>query len=404
MKITLRFIIFILLFLVNPICNATVDFILGAGSTPPDRDGFAHFAYPGTNNLVFYRPTQLGPTGVQLRWPNQDTQGDASVYCTAHPSSTGGPITIRNKMVDSGLIFGGHKLFKTSVTGLYYTLKISTIWTAYNTQSDIYEIYIGDSPTQTFHFRFTDSDLQRTCEGLNRRGTPSFFKMGGIFQDFTVEFYTDATFNPTASQKITLLSSDNYIYSFKAENAGATVQGYSGPVYIDFNLASVTLSLPTCFSSVITGTSVQGSTVALGRYTVGQIKSGATPVPFQIALQNCIRVRNIETKMTSEKIGQQNKQLIANTLQGSDAAQGVGVLIEGLKNSVNEKMVLEPNVGTSIYKAYEDEEDSSGGIYPGKGQGTTQPLEFQATLQQDGNAAIKAGDFEATGRFQITYP
>lgn len=100
----------------------------------------------------------------------------------------------------------------------------------------------------------------------------------------------------------------------------------------------------------------------------------------------------------------QNKKLITNTLTGANAAEGVGVLIEGLKNRVSEKMVLEPNVGTSVYKAYEDEIDASGGIYPGKGQGTTQVLEFQATLQQDGNAAIKGGAFEATSRFQITYP
>lgn len=407
MKTPLRLIIFTFLFFAPPICNATIDIIVGVGgdgNDPPERDGHVSFQYPGVNNLVFYHPTQLGSTGVQLRWPNQDTASNGSVYCTSHPTSTGGPITIRNKMVDSGLIFGGHKLFKTSVPGLYYTLKISKIWTAWSTVSDVSEIFIGDSPTEVFHFRISDADLRSTCNKLNDRRHPEFFKIGGVVQDFTVEFYTDATFNPATSQRITLLSNDNYLYSFRAENSGSTVLGYSGNIFFDFNLSNVTLSLPTCYSSVVTGKTVQGSTIALGSYTIDQVKNGATPVPFQIALQNCVRVRNIETKMTSTTIGQQNKKLIANTLQGNGVAQGVGVLIEGLKNSVNEKMVLEPNVGTSIYKAYESESDTTGGIYPGKGQGTTQPLEFQATLQQDGNAAIKAGDFEATGSFQITYP
>lgn len=88
---------------------------------------------------------------------------------------------------------------------------------------------------------------------------------------------------------------------------------------------------------MITGKTVNGTTVELGSYTTGQIKNGATPVPFQIALQNCIRVQNIETKMSSGNIGVQNKKLITNTLTGSNAAEGVGVLIEGLKNRVSEK-------------------------------------------------------------------
>lgn len=44
------------------------------------------------------------------------------------------------------------------------------------------------------------------------------------------------------------------------------------------------------------------------------------------------------------------------------------------------------------------------GIYPDKGNGTSQPLHFQATLKQDGNIAIEPGDFKATSTFQVTYP
>ena len=35
-------------------------------------------------NLVFYKPTQLGPTGVKLRWEQLDTaSGGGFLYCNA---------------------------------------------------------------------------------------------------------------------------------------------------------------------------------------------------------------------------------------------------------------------------------------------------------------------------------
>ncbi|HDX3229278.1 TPA: fimbrial protein, partial [Escherichia coli] len=127
-------------------------------------------------------------------------------------------------------------------------------------------------------------------------------------------------------------------------------------------------------------------------------------IPFDITLQNCIRVRNIETKLISGKVGTENKQLLGNTLTATSAAKGVGVLIEGLANKKSAQMVLKPNDSTSVYKDYEEETDSSDGVYPDKGNGTSQPLHFQATLKQDGNIAIEPGDFKATSTFQVTYP
>ncbi|MCN3371105.1 fimbrial-like adhesin, partial [Escherichia coli] len=56
------------------------------------------------------------------------------------------------------------------------------------------------------------------------------------------------------------------------------------------------------------------------------------------------------------------------------------------------------------HQDYETEDDTTGGIYPDKGNGTSQPLHFQATLKQDGNIAIEPGDFKATSTFQVTYP
>ncbi len=42
--------------------------------------------------------------------------------------------------------------------------------------------------------------------------------------------------------------------------------------------------------------------------------------------------------------------------------------------------------------------------FPNQGNGTSQPLHFQATLKQDGNIAIEPGEFKATSTFQVTYP
>ena len=343
--------------------------------TGPNGDVTVKFRYGSvTNNLVFYKPTQLGPTGVSLKWAQLDSaSGGGFLYCNRSGSTSGGPMHIENKMVDSGKSYGGHKLFKTSVPGLYYTLAISNIWSTY-TYTDINPsgMYIGDSTSQSFNWRGeSEQTLYWSCNNANTKN--KYWAVGGVMQTLTIEFYTDI---------------NDYSYFLK----------------IDFDLTDIVLTNPTCFTAALSGSSVSGSTVKMGDYTPAQIKNGATAVPFDITLQNCIRVRNIETKLKSNKVGSVSKELLANTLTGNDAAKGVGVLIEGLKNTKSAQMVLKPNDATSIYKDYETEDDTTGGIYPDKGNGTSQPLHFQATLKQDGNIAIEPGDFKATSTFQVTYP
>lgn len=105
-----------------------------------------------TNNLVFYKPTQLGPTGVKLRWEQLDTaSGGGFLYCNASDrANPDGLMDIENAMADSGKTYGGHKLFKTSVPGLYYTLFIAKLWSAYSTKTTISDsgLYIGDTTPQ----------------------------------------------------------------------------------------------------------------------------------------------------------------------------------------------------------------------------------------------------------------
>ena len=360
----------------------------------------------GTNNLVFYKPTQLGPTGVSLKWEQLDSaSGGGFLYCNRSGTSSGTPMSIKHKMVDSGKSYGGHKLLKTSVPGLYYTLAISNIWSAY-TFTDINPsgIYIGDATEHFFHWHAeSEQVLYWSCDNANNKN--KYWAVGGVVQTLTIEFYTDTDFNPTTNQRVTLLRTDNYLYSFKGEGVGIGINEHSHYLKIDFDLTDIVLTNPTCFTAALSGPSVSGSTVKMGDYSPAQIRNGATAVPFDITLQNCIRVRNIETKLKSNKVGSVSKELLANTLTGNDAAKGVGVLIEGLKNTKSAQMVLKPNDATSIYKDYETENDTTGGIFPDNGNaGTSQPLHFQATLKQDGNIAIEPGDFKATSTFQVTYP
>ena len=375
--------------------------------TGPNGDVTVKFRYgSGTNNLVFYKPTQLGPTGVSLKWEQLDSaSGGGFLYCNRSGTSSGTPMSIKHKMVDSGKSYGGHKLLKTSVPGLYYTLAISNIWSAY-TFTDINPsgIYIGDATEHFFHWHAeSEQVLYWSCDNANNKN--KYWAVGGVVQTLTIEFYTDTDFNPTTNQRVTLLRTDNYLYSFKGEGVGIGINEHSHYLKIDFDLTDIVLTNPTCFTAALSGPSVSGSTVKMGEYSPAQIRNGATAVPFDITLQNCIRVRNIETKLKSNKVGSVSKELLANTLTGNDAAKGVGVLIEGLKNTKSAQMVLKPNDATSIYKDYETENDTTGGIFPDNGNaGTSQPLHFQATLKQDGNIAIEPGDFKATSTFQVTYP
>ncbi|EFM2062038.1 fimbrial-like adhesin [Escherichia coli] len=414
MKKFFKYFLFLVLFYncytTSVIANYTA-FIAGdnAGVGTPDLkapsgDGKVTIRYATTtNNLIFEKPTELGPTGVILQWVSLDTMsaGNGVLYCNTSGNASPEPMSIKNAMVESGHVYKGHKLFMTSVTGLYYTLKISQIWSAWTTSTVGEEgVFIGDRSYQPISFT-ADQDLQK--KGCDQAfWTSRYWPIGGIIHNIDVEFYTDTTFNPTANQEVTLLSSSSYLYGFKTEGAGVSI--ISKYIYVDFNLQNIKITTPTCFTAVLAGKAVSGSTVRMGDYSVGQIRNGATPVPFDITLQNCIRVRNIETKLISGKVGTENKQLLGNTLTATSAAKGVGVLIEGLASKKSAQMVLKPNDSTSVYKDYEEETDSSGGIYPDKGNGTSQPLHFQATLKQDGNIAIEPGDFKATSTFQVTYP
>ncbi|EPR3768578.1 fimbrial-like adhesin, partial [Shigella sonnei] len=85
-----------------------------------------------------------------------------------------------NAMVDSGKMYGSHKLFNTSVPGLYYTLLISNMWSAYGTVTNVSSpgIYIGDSAEQYFSWYNPSEDvLYWSCNNAN--STRKYWAVGG---------------------------------------------------------------------------------------------------------------------------------------------------------------------------------------------------------------------------------
>lgn len=378
----------------------------------PSGDGSSNLTYALGNgsSLVFYRTdsTTATPANVKLKYPYIDTGhgvgGTGFIYCTKHNNATGMKMQLTHSMLSANKTYGGHNLYKTNIQGLYYNINISNPFSSRASISlPTPTTYIGDMDSVPL----TITDDNNSCDdetGLSIT-TPTYQSYGGIVSNLEIEFFIDNTFSPDNGATIELLTSNpSYLLKYHTEGAGSKIATTS--MFIKFSLASVSITNPTCFTTVLGGTSVvNGNEVQLGSYSPQSIKDGVADVPFTIELQNCIRVKNIEVKLKTTTLGQ-NIALLGNTLTGNTAASGVGVQIQGEQTTKSNKMILMPNDASSIYKDYEDETDTSNGIYGGGAEGSTtsQTLHFLATLKQDNAQIIMPGQFKATGVFSITYP
>ncbi len=134
------------------------DYGVGPGDqkwreTGPSADITVKFRYStSTNNLVFYKPTQLGPTGVSLYWSQLDSaSGGGYLYCNRSDTQAVSQWQLKIKWLIRVNVMAGINYLKTSVPGLYYTLKISNIWSSYTiTNINSSGMYIGDSTNQSF--------------------------------------------------------------------------------------------------------------------------------------------------------------------------------------------------------------------------------------------------------------
>ncbi|EEU9596289.1 fimbrial protein [Escherichia albertii] len=357
----------------------------------PATDGYSTTMFnAGASQIVIKGSSGLQYSNIKLHF-QADTAanpGTGVIYCSR--AGNGTAITLESHFVRAPYSYDGHQLFMTNIAGLYFTMRMYNIH-SYKTTSNA-DFYIGDMPQQ---------DLSLSWSSCGNTGV--YQKLGGIVSDIEIDFYNDATFNPGSSGSISLLSDSSYHYSFRNLSPGGNLNSHY--IYQTYNLANITLSSPTCTSAILSGNTVtKGDTVALGEYAPKEIIDGAAGIPFAITLQNCYRASNVEVKLTTGAPAM-SASLLGNSLT-ADAAAGVGVEITGASNSHFPEMVLLPNDDSSVYKAYVDNPDNSNGIIGAGTSGTpaSQQLDFIATLKQDNNQQIRAGDFKATAVFSITYP
>ncbi|MFC3189489.1 fimbrial protein [Pseudocitrobacter faecalis] len=375
--------------------NKTYSGSMGSNSGPEGDGNATAYFNTGANIIVIPRASQLQPSNIKLKLGQTDTAANPNtglIYCTN--GGSGEPITLESHLVASPYSYGGHKLFKTNIEGLYFTMHMYNLVSFDTTSTSDFYVGEGNMGREALVLNYSAG-----CTGNSGK----YQALGGLEANVDLEFYNDATFNPDTTGSITLLSDSPYHYTLKNLNPGAGL--VSRYIYQIINLDNVTLSSPTCLAAVLSGDSVtQSDTVRLGDYTPKEVIEGVSSVPFAIDLQNCYRVTDIEVKMTTSAPAT-SPSLLGNTLTRNEA-QGVGVEIKGLQNSHYPEVLLLPNDASSVYKAYSDNADPTNGIIGTGSIGTavSQPLNFTATLKQDSNQRIVSGEFKATAVFSITYP
>lgn len=366
----------------------------------PTGEGITNTTVSLTGNqaFIFYKSDTLQPSNVSKWVTNSSNDGsnNGTIYCTTNQGATGENLVLENNFQDSGLVYGGHKLLKTNIQGLYFTYSIANMG-SWNISFTPNPLYVGDysSPVSLIEH---DKSGGSGCADPNTGYKP----IGGFTGGATITFYNDATFDPKGTETISLLNNGGYSYRIFNPNPGPGIISYHDTYTISTN--NFKISLPTCSAAVLAGDSVSGTTVSMGAFSPNDIINGARSVPFSIELSGCSRVRNIAVKLTAGTTGT-DPTLLGNTLV-SLKSSGVGLEIKGLANDVSSDMVLIPNDDSSVYHDYESETDTSTGISGSGGTiiTSTQSLKFNATLKRDSNQKIISGKFYATGIFSITYP
>lgn len=364
-------------------------------STGPNADQYYNHTNTFGKTVAVHKETGLREVAV-YDWTGLIDTG--MVYCYKNDGTGKYDIQVFHNYIAAGKNANGHDLWKTSINGLYFVIEITGLYSAgVSTQS--LPIWI-DQATATGK----KTKLEYTGGGSACNYDSVYYRLGGFGVGFKIHLYADQTFAPTAQEAANFELSKNGGHGavdFYFHNDGSN-QSHSKKINITIPATGMLLAWPTCSASTISGVSgtsvTNGNKVQLGNYLPKSIKDGLAPAKFNINMSQCSYIHNIEVKLTSGKIGTNDKQLLAN-LETSNAASGVGVLIEGLKSNASAQMVIKPNDANSVYKDIMNDpyNESEAGI-------DNKTLSFQATLKQDGTADIKPGIFRATGTFQITYP
>ncbi|HGK4673807.1 TPA: fimbrial protein [Kluyvera georgiana] len=380
---------------------ATQTFVLGgtayASDGGPVGDGTNALSYPSGRTVYFSRSDTLAPANVTINWNGShgSSSGKDRLYCTSTGAATSNRLSVESGLVPAGS-YGGAALFKTNITGLYFSLTLRS-FSAYALSVTASTLPVVDG---IMHNVITVKDNGHICSDTSSGGM-QYNSLGGLGFYAAITFYTDQTYTPVSS-KISLLKNGDYHVRIWNENPGSGIKSYYQNVTID--VSAVSASEPTCTTQpAASGSSVNGTTVNLGSYSPNQIIRGAAAVPFAINLAGCRGLRNINVTLTTTTPAS-NRTMLGNILTMNQAT-GVGVEISGVANGYSPQMVLLPNDTTSVYS---EQRDTSGddNIYGtsenGKNQSLT--LNFLATLKRDGNQKIGSGNFKANGIFTLDYP
>lgn len=348
---------------------------------------------PGNNSqytFVFQPVTSLTYTGVEREFEASPTQ--AQYWCKNSGSSY--DFSIKMEQASTGLKSpapdSGNDLYATSVPGLYFSFELTGF--RVDGRNEHFTINPTNVSNQWHKSIIYDGDLSYNDFGCKLRSAPK----GKVILKTRVRFYTDALFKPMG------MATNGINAVFMIRNAA----GYGGTMTVRYSMMGLNVSLPTCQAALIDGKS-RGS-VELGSYSPATIAAGNTEEkPFTLSLRNCIGIRNIETRLTTN-FRSADGQLLTNTQSGITSAQGVGVKIMGLANGVTSQPVhLLPNRPTSVYRDYEDETSNRhyiDGAITSQNGATQQDLHFTAQLVRDVGQNIMPGQFSATGVFSISYP
>lgn len=363
--------------------------IFSTTTTPEGRSSSStliinHSPILKSSNVIFrFDNIDTAPYGGGI-WCDKDIGGSDKMTFHIRPGSN---------MVAFGSAPGNPNatLYKTSITGLYYTVQIKNLYAAYTTFTN-----------STFYL---SSDIvTKVSKNTYSCGTGGDF-MGGFILSVEVEFYTDSTLVLPTTGSIADApfiwlapngSGDGY-FTIQNEEEG-------GNIGISLSANKIRLSYPTCFSVL---SSTTGNTLNLGTYSIPELKTDTKEIPFSINLSSCMGIKNIEVRLSTSLVDSHNEILLGNIYEGTNGgAAGFGVQITGESTTLSPKMVLQPNMATSVYRDYEVETLTQFPMFYTPSyynESTSQTLNFSAQLKPDGGA-IEPGNFKATGVFSITYP
>lgn len=386
--------------------SQTQTFVLGERQanynlSGPTRDGTRVMTYPSGRVVYFSRTSELAPANVKINWNGNhgSSSDDIGVFCSISSQGTSNPLSIESGLISAGS-YSGVDIFKTNITGLYFSLTLRSMSSYTLTVKPVSNPLQIQNGIMHNVISIKDGD---GCTGPNHSDPveTEYYTWGGLSFYAEITFYTDQTYTPVSST-ISLLKNSDYHLRIWNENPGPGINGYYEKV--TFNISAVTVAEPTCTTQpVASGSSVSGSTVNLGSYSPNDIINGATAVPFSIQLAGCKGLRNINVTLASTTVAT-DATLLGNILTLNQAT-GVGLEIRGAANSYSTETLIIPNESTSVYNDQRDT-SSDDNIYGSSENGKVQThtLNFLATLKRDSNQKIGSGNFKANGIFTLDYP